>query len=175
MKPPLAHRFEAEPAASAIAAAIVHAEGRFLDRRDWQRWLDLYLPDAVFRVPAWRDESEETEDPAREISLIHHDSRRGLEERVMRVRSRQSVTALPLPRTTHFASAIEGAEVAPGCIEAEANLMVAVHDPRTALSHSYFGWCELTLRSDGAAWRIARKVFHLQNDCVAAVLDFYML
>lgn len=175
MNPPIARGVEAEPAASAIAARIVHKEGRLLDRRDWQGWLDLYVPDALFRVPAWRDEATETVDPAREISLIHHESRRGLEERVMRVRSQQSVTALPLPRTTHFASGIEGAEVAPGRIEAEANLMIAVHDPRTALSHSYFGWCELTLRADGTDWRIARKIFHLQNDCVAAVLDFYML
>lgn len=81
----------------------------FLDRRDWTTWLDLYTTQAAYRVPAWRNDYEEAADPDREVSLIYHDSRVGLEVRVMRICSGQSVTALLLlPRTTHFVSNIVG-------------------------------------------------------------------
>lgn len=161
--------------ATAIAAHVLYQEGLLLDRRDWSAWLDLYAAQAVYWVPAWRDEHAETTDPACEVSLIYHDSRVGLEERVMRVRSRQSVTAMPLPRTTHFASNIVGVARGDDCVEAQASWLVHVYDPRTAREKTYCGRYEITLGLQAAQWQITHKKIHLQNDCVAAVLDFYML
>ena len=66
--------------------------------------------DTVFWVPAWRNESETVEDPDTEVSLIYHDSRKGLEERVHRLRTGKSVTTMPLPRTAHFVSSFLVAE-----------------------------------------------------------------
>ncbi|MDO9714523.1 aromatic-ring-hydroxylating dioxygenase subunit beta, partial [Paracraurococcus lichenis] len=85
--------------ASAAVAELLYREGLLLDRQDWDGWLALYLEDAEFWVPAWTTEHTTTTDPARQVSLIYHDSRFGLEERVMRIRTRKSVTAMPLPRT----------------------------------------------------------------------------
>ncbi len=164
-----------EPQPLTIATQVLYQEGLLLDRREWTAWLSLYAERVVYWVPAWRDEQTETRDPAREVSLIYHDSRVGLEERVMRVRSRQSVTALPLPRTTHFASNIMATARGTEGIEAQASWLVHLYDPRTLQERSLCGRVEITLALQSAAWRITHKTVHLQNDCVAAVLDFYML
>lgn len=165
-----------ESTAREIAESLLIREGRLLDARDWSSWLELYLPDAVYWVPAWRDEDTQITDPDREVSLIHHASREGLEERVVRVRSRQTVTALPLPRTTHFVGNVEAAFAGAGRIDARANWMVQIYQPRTTRQHAHHGSCELTLlRGDEETWRISRKTIRLVNDCVNAVLDFYLL
>jgi 3-phenylpropionate/cinnamic acid dioxygenase small subunit len=164
-----------DPTATAIAADLLHRECRYLDTRDWAAWLDLYAPNAVYWVPAWRDEYTQTSDPDSEISQIYHDSRSGLVERVMRVQSGKSVTTQPLPRTTHFVSNIEGTWEADGAIGAHACWMVQVHDPRTERQHGNFGRYELRLGETNAGWVIARKIVRLQNDRVPALIDFYTL
>ncbi len=161
--------------ATAIACAMIYREGALLDAREWQHWLALYLVDAIFWVPAWRDEDELVSDPNREISLIYHTERRELEERVTRILSRQSVTAMPLLRTTHFASNITAALRPDGDVDAQASFMTGLYNPRSFVQSTLFGrlMLQLTLREEG--WRIARKTVQLQNDCVASVLDFYMI
>lgn len=161
--------------ATAIATDLLHRECRYLDTRDWDAWLALYAPDAVYWVPAWRDEDTQTADPDTEISQIFHDSRRGLEERVMRVRSGKSVTTRPLPRTTHFVSNIEAWLGADGAIAVEAAWMVQVYQPRSEHQHGNFGRYELRLAESAHGWVIVRKLIRLQNDCVPALVDFYLL
>lgn len=161
--------------ATAIATGLLYREGRHLDSRDWDAWLALYAPDAVYWVPAWRDERTQTSDPDTEISQIFHDSRRGLEERVMRVRSGKSVTAMPLLRTTHFVSNVEASLGPDGAILAHASWMVQVYDPRRERQYANFGRYELRLVHGAEDWAIARKIVRLQNDCVPALVDFYTL
>lgn len=164
-----------DPLATAIATELLHRECRCLDERDWTGWLDLYAPHAVYWVPAWRDENTQTSDPDTEISQIYHDTRRGLAERVMRVQSGKSVTALPLPRTTHFVSNIEGGLLPDGAICAQASWMVQVYHPRTERQQCNFGRYELRLGQADAGWIIQRKIIRLQNDTVPALVDFYTL
>lgn len=165
------------PPASTIANDMLNRLGATLDDRAWDAWLELYHEDAVYRVPAWRDEDTETGDPDREISQIYHDSRAGLGERISRVRSGQSVTALPLPRTTHFTSNVAASTVAgkADAISVRASAMVHVYQPRTGLQTVNFGHYELVLSGRGDDWRVARHVIHLKNDCVPALIDFYTL
>jgi benzoate/toluate 1,2-dioxygenase beta subunit/2,4,5-trichlorophenoxyacetic acid oxygenase 2 len=165
-----------ESTAREITESLLILEGRLLDTRDWSGWLQLYRPDTVYWVPAWRDEDTQVSDPDTEVSLIYHAGRWGLEERVVRIRSRQTVTALPLPRTTHFVSNVEAAFSGPDRIEARANWMVQIYQPRTTGQHVHHGSCELVLvRGESETWRIAAKTIRLVNDCVNAVLDFYLL
>jgi benzoate/toluate 1,2-dioxygenase beta subunit/2,4,5-trichlorophenoxyacetic acid oxygenase 2 len=164
-----------DPTASAIATELLYLECRCLDERDWAAWLELYAPQAVYWVPAWRDEYTQTGDPDTEISQIYHDARRGLEERVMRVQSGKSVTALPLPRTTHFVSNIEAVFESDDLIDARASWMPLIYNPRTERQHSNFGRYELRLQKTGQPWLIARKTIRLQNDLVPALIDFYTL
>ncbi len=160
-----------------IATDMLNRLGAALDDRAWDVWLDLYHEDSVYRVPAWRDEDRETSDPDREISQIYHDRRAGLEERIARVRSGQSVTALPLPRTTHFTSnvAVSTAPDDAHTIHVRASAMVHVYQPRSGSQYVNFGHYELVLTCIGGTWGIAHHIIHLQNDCVPALIDFYTL
>lgn len=162
---------------SLIATDVLNELGAALDDRAWDAWLELYREDAVYWVPAWRDEDHETSDPDREISQIYHERRAGLEERVARVRSGQSVTALPLPRTTHFTSNVAASVAADSAdtLHARASAMVHVYQPRSGSQYVNFGYYELELTRIDNAWRITRHVIHLKNDCVPALIDFYTL
>ena len=62
----------------AEAEELLYREALYLDRGEWDAWLDLYLPDAIFWMPAWRDETTLTDDPDRELSLIYYRGRRNL-------------------------------------------------------------------------------------------------
>lgn len=164
-----------DPTATAIATELLYLECRCLDSRDWAAWLELYGPSAVYWVPAWLDEYAQTSDPDTQISQIYHDARRDLEERVQRVQSGKSVTAMPLLRTTHFVSNIAGVFESDGAIAAQANWMVLVYSPRTEKQHNNFGHYELRLEKIDQRWVIVRKKIQLQNDVVPALIDFYML
>ena len=158
-----------------IATDILIREGNYLDDRCWQQWLDLYVEDTVYWVPVWLDEHTETSDPDTEISQIFHDSRKGLEERVMRVESGKSVTALPTPRTTHFTSNVTAEQLEPELIAARSNWMTQVYMPRTNKHYTNFGHYELRLRKYASQWLITWKKIHLKNDCAPALIDFYTL
>ncbi|WP_424136654.1 aromatic-ring-hydroxylating dioxygenase subunit beta [Roseomonas chloroacetimidivorans] len=163
-----------DTAAAAICADLLYREGLYLDRQDWDAWLALYTEDAVFWIPAWTDEHRTTSDPDREISLIYHPSRIGLEERIMRIRTRKSVTAMPLPRTVHMVCNILPMQVAETMIEATSSWTVHDFDPRVSRQHMYFGRYEHSFRrEDDGTWRIARKKVLLTNDMIPTALDFY--
>jgi 3-phenylpropionate/cinnamic acid dioxygenase small subunit len=160
----------------ALAASVLFREARHLDKGEWDAWISMYREDAVYWLPAWRNEYETTEDPQTEVSLIFHDRRLGLEERIARIESRKSITALPLPRTLHQIGNIELRDSSSTRIETEATFAVFVYDPRTAKEHTRFGRYEHTLSREGAdVWLIARKKIILVNDKVPTVLDFYSI
>jgi benzoate/toluate 1,2-dioxygenase beta subunit/2,4,5-trichlorophenoxyacetic acid oxygenase 2 len=161
--------------AGAIAATTLYREARLLDRGEWADWVAMYREDAVYRVPAWLDEYETTNDPNTQVSLLYHDARRGLEERIARIESRKSITALPLPRTVHQISNLEAAETSPGEITCHSVFSVHVYDPRVAKEHVHHGRYEHRLAREGDQWKIARKIITLVNDRVPTLLDFYSL
>ena len=161
--------------ATAIATCLFAREGLFLDERQWDAWLDLYLDDCVFWVPTWKDEDETVGDTAREVSLIYHDSRRGLEERVARLRSRKSVTAMPLPRTVHLVSNILVSACTAKEISGSASWRVEEYDPRRGVRRSNCGRYAFTLRKTSEDWKIARKKVVLLDDVLPPVIDFYGL
>jgi len=164
-----------DQAATAIATELLYRESSALDQRKWDQWLDLYTEDAVYWVPAWRNEDEQTSDPNSEVSQIYHDSRTGLEERVMRIKSGKSVTAMPLPRTTHLITNIVASEQGAAEIKVAANFMVQLFQPQRGAHYVNFGDYELSLVRGGDRWLIAAKTVHLKNDLVPALIDFYTL
>lgn len=159
----------------ATAAALLYREGLHLDRQEWDAWLDCYVADAEYWVPAWRSETELVSDVRREVSLIYHASRSGLEERVVRIRSRKSVTAMPMPRTAHFVSNILVESLADRTLTGTASWIVHEVDPRVAKTHVHFGRYEFALRSVEREWKIARKKIILLDDLIPTVIDFYSL
>lgn len=155
------------------AEALLFREALALDRRDWDAWLALYAEDAVFWMPAWRDETEPTADPERELSLIWYRGRRNLEERVWRIRSGTSVASTPLPRSVHLVGnvLVERADEEQAAVAA--SFVVHLHDLRAERTHAFFGRYEHLLRREGDAWLIARKKILLLNDTVPTVVDVF--
>lgn len=84
-----------------IATRVLFTEARLLDQKKFRDWVKLYADDAIFWVPAWKDEYETTSNPNRELSMIYHENSYGLSDRIDRIQSRKSITAMPLPRTVH--------------------------------------------------------------------------
>lgn len=162
-------------ALSAQALEFLQREGRHLDRREWDDWLALYREDAVFWVPAWLDEDRTGTDPATEVSLIYHDNRAALEDRVWRVRSQRSVASIPMMRTTHLLAGLVASEAKPGAIDASASWTCHVYDPKHRRQHVFFGLVEYAIDSAGPGWKIARKKVLLQNDYIPTMIDFYCL
>lgn len=157
------------------AAALLYREALALDRGEWDNWLALFTDDAVFWMPAWRDELTPTADPDRELSLIYYAGRAMLEDRVWRVRSGLSVASLPRPRVVHGVTNIlveraEGDEA-----EVSSSFTVHLYDKRSERTHVFFGRYEHGLRRVDGDWRIARKKILLLNDTIPTVVDFYSI
>ncbi len=158
-----------------IASRVLFAEARFLDRQEWKEWLALYVEEAVYWIPAWKNEYETTSDPDRELSMIYHTSSVALAERIARIQSRKSITAMPLPRTVHCYSNLAAASAAPDAIEGDGCVTVHVFDPRTARQHLNFGRFDYRLNRTGDRWQFAFKKIVLFNDRVNTLLDFYSI
>ena len=126
----------------------------------------LSVPEIVTRL------NQMVEDPDSEVSLIYHDSRLGLEERVTRLSSGKSASAVPLPRTTHFVGSVRASGDGEK-IEAHASWQVMLYHPRTAQQHLLFGRYQHELVQRNGGWRIRRKKVSLLNDRLPTLLDFY--
>ena len=77
---------------------FLYREARYLDDREFEKWLECYADDVVYWMPCWDDADLLTEDPQTEMSLIYYPNKGGLEDRVFRIRTeRSSATSLPEP------------------------------------------------------------------------------
>jgi 3-phenylpropionate/cinnamic acid dioxygenase small subunit len=163
------------PLSRADAEELLYREAALLDEGAWDDWLGLYTEDAVFWMPAWRDELTPTADPNSELSLIYYEGRRGLEDRVVRARSGQSVASHPRPRCAHMISNVRLVESGPDTTEIASNFAVFLHDVRAERAHTFFGRYRHILRREADEWRIARKHILLLNDTIPTVADFYSI
>lgn len=155
-------------------ARFVHREAWLLDQKQWADWLDMYDRDAVYWVPAWANEHQLTNDPGNELSLIYIDGRSGLEDRVFRLETDDSMASVPADRTVHL---IGGVIVQPrvgNTVEATASWLThsyGVRGPRL-LGGSY----DYTLRiADDDRLAIARKRIVMINDGIEGPVDIYHL
>jgi benzoate/toluate 1,2-dioxygenase subunit beta len=153
------------------AEELLYREALLLDRGEWDAWLALYSEDAVFWMPAWRDEAAPISDPDSELSLIYYRGRRNLEERVWRARSGLSVASAPRPRVVH---AVTNVLVEPDN-RVSASFCTQLYDVRAERTHAFFGRYEYRLRREADAWRIAMKKILLLNDVIPTVVDFYSI
>jgi 3-phenylpropionate/cinnamic acid dioxygenase small subunit len=162
-----------EAEATFVAARHLAREGALLDRLDWDAWLELYREDAVYWVPGWIDEDTPTSDVGTQVSLIYHTRRDELLDRIVRLRSRKSVTAMPLPRTSHGTSNVLVEAFEPGRISGRASFVVHEHHPRLRRNETLFGRYEFALAEDAGGWRYALKKTVLLNDRIPTLVDFY--
>lgn len=152
---------------------LLGQEAYYLDSKNWDAWLDLYTEDAVYWAPSWDDDGNPTSDPQREISLIYYPDRKGLEDRVFRIRTGRSASASnPPPRTSHVMQLLQ-VEVAGERVHARANWVV--NTSKEGETTTYFGWADYELVPNGDSWRIARRVTYILNDSAKTVIDVNMI
>ncbi len=155
----------------ADATDLLAREALALDRRDWDGWLSLYTEDAVYWVPAWRDEASPTDNPDTELSLVYYKGRHNLADRVWRLQSGLSVASVPLLRTVHQVTNV--LVECNDCVTAA----FAVHcfNTRRQTQHMFFGRYDYRVESLEGQWIIAQKKITLLNDRIPTVADVYML
>ncbi|GHG45152.1 benzoate 1,2-dioxygenase small subunit [Sinomonas cellulolyticus] len=151
---------------------FLYREARFLDDREFDRWVDCYHPEAEFWMPAWADDDTLTEDPQREISLIYYPNRGGLEDRVFRIKTERSgATSLPDPRTGHNITNVEILSQEDDVVDVRFNWFTLYYRYNTV--DTYFGDSFYTIDFSGTQPVITRKKVVLKNDYIHHVVDIY--
>src|SRR5258705_11212789 len=82
---------------------FLYREARYLDDREFEKWLDCYGDDVENWIPAWRDYELLSAAPQTGISLIYYPNKGGLRDRAFRVNAECSmppVAAEPRTRPT---------------------------------------------------------------------------
>lgn len=153
------------------AQDLLYREALLLDTGRFAEWLDLLVPDVEFWMPAWRDETETTQDPDRELSLVYYRGRRNLEDRVMRLTSGLSTASTPLSRVVHLLSNVLVTAGTGTTAEVSAAFTTHRFDPRQGRTDCFFGRYEYGLVKLDDDWRIARKKIVLLNDIIPTALD----
>jgi len=153
---------------------LLYREGMLLDEQRWDEWLALYAPDCVFWMPMWRDETTLNPDPRTSLSHIYYDSRKGLEDRIARIRSsRHAPSATPVPRTAHMVSNVIDLGQTPERIRLRVTWSSHVLYLRSRMQHVLFGWSEYEIAKTGPDLKIAGKKIVLLNDDIPTMLDVY--
>jgi 3-phenylpropionate/cinnamic acid dioxygenase small subunit len=169
-----AHAAADATALHALARELIEREAMYLDEQRWDEWLALFTERCEFWMPAWKADGTPTADPRSELSHIYYATRAGLEERILRIRSRRSPASTPTPRTAHVLSAILPLEApTPERQRVRSTWVTHVFFPRQNESHAFFGRSEYELACGGGAWRIAKKKIVMQNDYIPTMLDVY--
>jgi benzoate/toluate 1,2-dioxygenase beta subunit len=151
---------------------FLYREARYLDDREFEKWIECYHPDAEFWLPAWADDDELTTDPHTEISLIYYPNRGGLEDRVFRIRTdRSSATSLPEPRTGHNITNVEIVEQRGDLVDVRFNWFTLYYRYQTV--DPYFGTSFYTIDFSGEQPLITKKKVVLKNDYIHHVVDVY--
>lgn len=161
--------------AEAAARELLTREAVYLDEQRWDEWLALYAEDCEYWVPTWVSEDELASDPQTQLSHIYYANRRGLEDRIARIRGGKAPSATPLRRTAHSFGNLMVTESATERLKCRSTWSSLVYDPHSKASYQLFGRAEYELKQAASGWLIARKKTVLQNDTLPSMIDVYCL
>ncbi|NML90881.1 benzoate 1,2-dioxygenase small subunit [Sphingobium sp. TB-6] len=153
--------------------AFLYREARLLDDRLWDEWLQCYCEKVEYWMPAWTDDDALTTDPHSEISLIYYANRKGLEDRVYRLKTERSSASTPEARTSHFIANVEVIETRADAIDLRYNWHTMSH--RYQQTAQFFGTAFVTLDTTGEMPKILKKTIILKDDYIHQVIDIYHL
>ncbi len=155
----------------AEAEHVIYREARMLDEQRFEEWLDLFVEDVLYWMPAWKDDTTLSSDPDRELSLVYYRGKQNLRDRVERLRSGLSPVSRILPRVVHSVTNIMVDEAEGDSGTVFSSFVSHAYSPRTDQVSVHFGQYEHGLRRVEGAWRIERKIIRLANDLIPTVLD----
>lgn len=153
------------------ATVLVYREALLLDEKRWDAWLDLYVEDAVFWMPAWKSEFETTDDPDNQLNLLYLRRRANLEDRVFRIESGDSFASVPLDRTAHIVGNVLVLGQRDGELEVAASWLCHVYGLRGTFNRG--GRYDYRLRRTPAGLKIARKKITMIDDKLEGPIDIY--
>jgi benzoate/toluate 1,2-dioxygenase subunit beta len=139
--------------------AFVYREARLADENRYDEWLALWLEDAVYWVPANKDDY----DARRHVSIIY-DGWERLQDRVDRLKSGAAWSQEPRSRMRRIVSNVEVEEVrGDGVIVVRSNFVLG--ELRRSLQMVYFAAQVHHLRPVGDGLKMAlKKVMLINND-----------
>jgi len=153
------------------AQDVIFREARLLDEQRFAEWLDLYVEDALYWMPAWKDEFTLSSDPETELSLVYYHGKDNLRDRVDRLQSGLSPVSRILPRVVHSVTNVMVDAADGDTATVFSSFVTHSFAPRTDRVATHFGQYEHGLTRVDGEWRIARKVIRLANDLIPTVLD----
>lgn len=152
---------------------VIHAHTAALDEQRWDDWLALHTEDVVFWLPAWINETTQTQNPLQEVSLIYIEGKSALSDRLWRLTNGDSPASVPLARTSHLVGNYRVLNCAAEEVVVDCHWHTLVY--RHKRTWHYAGRCRYTLRLVDKHWLIGRRDITLTNDQVDTVLDLYHL
>ena len=146
--------------------AFLYREARLMDESRYKEWLDLFTEDAVYWIPANRDEL----DTDQHVSIVYA-QRPQLELQISRLTSGAAWTQIPKSRMRRIVSNVEVDEGEDGETLARANFNLT--EIRLGKQRTVAGRSLYRLRPEGEDFRIAyKKVELVANDEVIDNLTF---
>jgi len=144
---------------AALAAEIerlLTVESRLLDQHAYAEWLELYVSECAYWIPATRPAG----DPRARITLEFHDRRRLL-DRVARLGTGLAYSQLPASRTARQLSGLE-IWASPGCSgEWRARCSFLLAESRAGSKRVLAGWYGFVVRRVGDDLRLVLKQVNL--------------
>jgi p-cumate 2,3-dioxygenase beta subunit len=154
----------AEPRRNAVdiraIEAFLYREAELLDAWRLDDWLEMFLPEATYEVPA-----TDIDDPQQGSDLfIIADDMAVLGGRVTRLNSVHAYAESPHSRTRHFISNVLAEAGEDGLIAVKANFLVT--RTRKGLTDTFVGRYEHQLKPDGDSFRYHRRRAILDHDAL---------
>jgi 3-phenylpropionate/cinnamic acid dioxygenase small subunit len=114
-------------------------------------------------------------DPESQLSHIYYANRRGLVDRIARIRGGKAPSAMPLRRTAHSFGNMMITEPGDDRLKCRTTWSTQVYDPHSKTTYQLFGYAAYELKRGTPGWLIARKKTVIQNDTLPSVIDVYCL
>ena len=135
---------------------FLYREARLLDTARFEEWLDLFTDDALYWVPAGKDDI----DPSQHVSIIH-DDKAAMATRIKRLRSGFAFSQDPASRVHRLISNVEVTGPEEGSSIFEVNCMMLLVELARKRQTVHTARCEFTLDRSTTTWRIRRKKVNL--------------
>jgi len=165
--------FDAQVLLEGDVRRFLAREAYFLDRKLWDEWLELFADEAEYWAPAWASEEEVTNDPASELSLIYLRGKGGIEDRIFRIRARDSLASVPLDRTAHVLTEPVITYSDHERCHASCSWICHIYSMRGVATLG--GYTDYEFIRNGSALKITRKRIVLIDDRLDLPVDIYHL
>jgi len=145
---------------------FLYREARLMDQHAYDEWFALWAEDALYWIPCNDDDI----DPERHVSIVY-ENRRGLEDRIARLKSGAAYAQDPKSRLSRVVSNVEIEEMAAGELIVHSTFNVTAL--RRRRMDTFAGRAIHKLRPDGDSFKIAsKKILLINNDAVINNLTF---